>query len=412
MVGKMASLTDECLLLPHRVWKVKFVGESVDDCGGGYSESIAEMCDELVQTSAGSGAGASGSAGGPSGQMAGPCLLPLLIPTPNGRDESGTSRDCYLLNPSLRSPHHMQMFRFLGVLMGIAIRTGAPLSLNLAEPMWKQLSGQCLTAKDITEVDRDYMPGLMCIRDMDGDSKAFSAMDMSFSTPSAAGQEVLLSNRYRRVTAENRTEYVKLALNFRLHEFDQAVSAVREGLSRVVPVPLFSLFTGFELETMVCGSPDIPLHLLRSVATYKGVDPNSPLVSWFWAVMEEFGTAERSLFLRFVWGRTRLPRSIADFRGRDFVLQILDKYNPPDDFLPESYTCFFLLKMPRYSCKSVLREKLKYAIHFCKSIDTDEYARVNLPTGEGANSDSSEYMESVIESEPEHNPEFASLGSN
>ena len=62
-----------------------------------------------------------------------------------------------------------------------------------------------------------------------------------------------------------------------------------------------------------------------------------------------------SLFLRFVWGRTRLPRSIADFRGRDFVLQILDKYNPPDDFLPESYTCFFLLKMPRYSGKAVLR---------------------------------------------------------
>ena len=90
--------------------------------------------------------------------------------------------------------------------------------------------------------------------------------------------------------------------------------------------------------------------------------------------MEEFSTAERrwpnhkkkywrvemttihhSLFLRFVWGRTRLPRSIADFRGRDFVLQILDKYNPPDDFLPESYTCFFLLKMPRYSGKAVLR---------------------------------------------------------
>ena len=56
-----------------------------------------------------------------------------------------------------------------------------------------------------------------------------------------------------------------------------------------------------------------------------------------------------------MWGRTRLPRSIADFRGRDFVLQILDKYNPPDDFLPESYTCFFLLKMPRYSGKAVLR---------------------------------------------------------
>lgn len=89
----------------------------------------------------------------------------------------------------------------------------------------------------------------------------------------------------------------------------------------------------------------------------------------FWEVMEEFTNQERSLFLRFVWGRTRLPRNIADFRGRDFVLQgeskksprrqivqlffvsVLDKYNPADHFLPESYTCFFLLKMPRYSCK-------------------------------------------------------------
>jgi len=32
-----------------------------------------------------------------------------------------------------------------------------------------------------------------------------------------------------------------------------------------------------------------------------------------------------------------------------------------------------------YTCKSVLREKLSYAIHFCKSIDNDEYARVAAP---------------------------------
>ena len=72
----------------------------------------------------------------------------------------------------------------------------------------------------------------------------------------------------------------------------------------------------------VCGSPDIPLNLLKSVATYKGIDIGAPLVQWFWEVMEEFSNAERSLFLRFVWGRTRLPRTIADFRGRDFVLQV------------------------------------------------------------------------------------------
>lgn len=36
--------------------------------------------------------------------------------------------------------------------MGIAIRTGSPLSLNLAEPVWKQLAGMVLTPADITEV--------------------------------------------------------------------------------------------------------------------------------------------------------------------------------------------------------------------------------------------------------------------
>ncbi|XP_059922232.1 E3 ubiquitin-protein ligase HERC2 isoform X1 [Gadus macrocephalus] len=366
MCSKMSSFSPDSLLLPHRVWKVKFVGESVDDCGGGYSESIAEMCEELQNG-----------------------LTPLLIVTPNGRDESGANRDCFLLNPAAKSPLHMNMFRFLGVLLGIAIRTGSPLSLNLAEPVWKQLAGMNLTIADLSEVDKDFIPGLMYIRDNEATADEFEGMTLPFTVPNASGQDIQLSSKHAHITLENRAEYVRLAINYRLHEFDEQVSAVREGMARVVPVPLLSLFTGYELETMVCGSPDIPLHLLKSVATYKGVEPTSPLIHWFWEVMESFSTTERSLFLRFVWGRTRLPRTIADFRGRDFVVQVLDKYNPPDHFLPESYTCFFLLKLPRYSCRQVLEEKLKYAIHFCKSIDTDDYARIAL-SGEPAADDSSE----------------------
>lgn len=40
--------------------------------------------------------------------------LPLLIVTPNGRDDTGTNRDCFLLNPNAKTPHHLQMFKFLG----------------------------------------------------------------------------------------------------------------------------------------------------------------------------------------------------------------------------------------------------------------------------------------------------------
>lgn len=51
-------------------------------------------------------------------------------------------------------------------------------------------------------------------------------------------------------------------------------------MSRVVPVPLLSLFSAYELETMVCGSPDIPLTLLKSVATYKGPKMSTCAVSF------------------------------------------------------------------------------------------------------------------------------------
>lgn len=63
----------------------------MDDCGGGYSESVAEMCDELQNGS-----------------------LPLLIVTPNGRGESGANRDCFIFNPMAKSPVHVNMFKFLG----------------------------------------------------------------------------------------------------------------------------------------------------------------------------------------------------------------------------------------------------------------------------------------------------------
>lgn len=296
--SKWSILGSDDLRLPHRVWKVKFVGESVDDCGGGYSESIAEMCDELQNGS-----------------------LPLLIQTPNGRDDTGVNRDCFIFNPESTGPVHLNMFRLLGVLIGIAIRSGSPINLQLAPPVWKQISGQPLTMQDLSEIDTDYMQGLVFIRE---NPEAFVGID--FAAPSASGKDMKLHPSVTQVTMENYQDYFRLAIHMRLHEFDVQTQAVREGMSRVIPVPLLNLFTGIEIETLVCGSPEISIELLKSVTTYKGIEPTAPLARWFWEVMEAFNTTERSLFLRFVWGRTRLPRTTADFRGRDFVLQVGQLY--------------------------------------------------------------------------------------
>lgn len=60
---------------------------------------------------------------------------------------------------------------------------------------------------------------------------------------------------------------------------------------------------------------------------------------------------------------------------------------------------FLILSFILFRKQAVLMEKLKYAIHFCKSIDTDEYARIPIAMGDPSSPTASEDnsdIESVI----------------
>lgn len=59
----------------------------------------------------------------------------------------------FLLNPAALSKDHMVQFRFLGILMAVAIRTKKPLDLHLAPWVWKQLCSMPLGGPDLEEVD-------------------------------------------------------------------------------------------------------------------------------------------------------------------------------------------------------------------------------------------------------------------
>lgn len=44
MCAKMSSFSPDSLLLPHRVWKVKFVGESAHSQGGRVGVAVSRVC--------------------------------------------------------------------------------------------------------------------------------------------------------------------------------------------------------------------------------------------------------------------------------------------------------------------------------------------------------------------------------
>ncbi len=146
------------------------------------------------------------------------------------------------------------------------------------------------------------------------------------------------------------------------------VRAIRNGLDTIVPTQLLSLFTPQELELAICGRPDIDLVVLKKNTKYSGCNESTKEVSFFWEAMRSFSQEERSLFLRFVWGRARIPVT-SDWPTK-FTLRLLksDK-GLKDSYLPSAHTCFFSLDLPVYSSAQILREKLLKAITMCTSVE-------------------------------------------
>ena len=55
----------------------------------------------------------------------------------------------FVFNPDCTDMH---LFKFVGVLFGVGMRTKRPLNLHLALPMWKLIAGMSLTIDDLEEV--------------------------------------------------------------------------------------------------------------------------------------------------------------------------------------------------------------------------------------------------------------------
>lgn len=347
----MHPMNPRSLRRSDQLYSTILLGLHAQDAGGPYRESFAQYCIELQSPA-----------------------LPLLIRTPNGRQSSGQNREMWVLNPGSTSLTHMEMFAFLGKLMGIAVRTKEYLALDIAPFIWKLLVNDTPTLDDLEGIDYHQAKVLKEIGDNSITAELFASSydGIDFTCVSSDDREVELKPDGSKIplTFDNRFEFLSLMEQYRLHEFDQQAEAIRRGIATILPMKLLSLFTWDQLEMMVCGRSTIDISLLRSIAEYSSCSANDTHIRNFWQVLEEFSEEERAAFLKFTWGRSRLPLNAAAFSQR-FKLQSFGK-SPADNYLPVSHTCFFSLELPRYSSIDVMREKLRYAVMNCLAIDGDD----------------------------------------
>ncbi|TFY76514.1 hypothetical protein EWM64_g7498, partial [Hericium alpestre] len=169
------------------------------------------------------------------------------------------------------------------------------------------------------------------------------------------------------VTSDNVEEYI--------HEVVEAIvgsgaklqaQAFREGFSKVFPITDLQAFTIDEL-VMLFGNSDedwSPETLSEALKADHGFNVESRAIRSLIEVMTEYDAPSRREYLQFITGSPKLP--IGGFRGLNPPLTVVRKpHEPPltaDDYLPSVMTCVNYLKLPEYSSKEVLREKLGVAM--------------------------------------------------
>lgn len=265
------------------------------------------------------------------------------------------------------------MFEFLGKLMGIACRSSHYMDITISPMAWKLIVGEGVTLDDYVGVDATECKRLSKLReicsqeDYDKDAKFW---ELDFTCISLGGKEGVELHRHGRhdlVTFDNITQYCDELQTYRLNEMSIVAAAVRRGLLTQIPPLMVSLIKWKDLETMVCGNPNVDVDLLKSCTEYSGYSESDRNIEWFWEVMREFSQNDRKAYLRFTWGRNRLPLSKEGFKQK---MKISRSGNT--DALPMSHTCFFSLDLPNYSSKDIMKQRITYAIYNCIAIDGDE----------------------------------------
>ena len=102
--------------IDEKCYRVTFKGEGAIDAGGPFRESLTNIAEEFEKG-----------------------VVPLLIRSPNNRNEHGNNRDSFILDSTSTTPAHKFMFKYFGGFLAYAFLSKSPIPFNLAPWVWKQL---------------------------------------------------------------------------------------------------------------------------------------------------------------------------------------------------------------------------------------------------------------------------------
>jgi ubiquitin-protein ligase E3 B len=285
------------------------------------------------------------------------------------------------------------MFEFAGRLIGKAVYECQVVDAQFAPFFLRQLTGfksqNYSFLDDLATLDNDLYRNLNMIKYDD----AVADLELTFTHSEMhlgklVTHDLVPSGNFIKVTNENKIKYIHLLAHFKLYkQIKEQVMAFNNGFKSVIKQDWLNMFSIPEIQRLISGcSQDINFDdLKRNVQYLNGLHSSHRLIKWLWEILEnDFNREERALFLKFVTSSPKPPllgfsslnppfsirvveneeedSTVYDASIKSFFKTVMNLGGTDTSRLPTSSTCFNLLKLPNYSKKSSLKDKLRYAI--------------------------------------------------
>lgn len=264
------------------------------------------------------------------------------------------------------NPEHLLFFKFIGRIIGKAIYDNKLLDCHFSRAVYKQILGKSVSVKDMETLDLDYYKSLVWM--LENDITDIITETFSIDADDYGEQKVIdlkPNGRNIPVTEENKAEYVKLVVEYRLVEsIKDQLNAFLEGFHDIISKDAVAIFDEQELELLISGMPDIDLDDWMSNTEYRNYTAASPQIKWFWRAVKSFDAEEKAKLLQFATGTSKVPlNGFKELLGMHGVSKFsIHRDYGSKDRLPSSHTCFNQIDLPEYSSYEALRNALLKAI--------------------------------------------------
>ncbi|KAG6457296.1 hypothetical protein O3G_MSEX010217 [Manduca sexta] len=282
-------------------------------------------------------------------------------------------------------------FWFLGVFLAKVLQDGRLVDLPLSDAFLRIMCGEELSNEYLEEVDpiryrflqnvlsaAELYDNIMRDTSLDAEEQmkrvseikvegaTFEQLSLTMTyvsshhEPSVAIQPLCEGGENIEVNAQNARAYAEASARWVVRSgVRRQAAAFRRGFGRVFPARRLRAFCAAELRLLLCGERG-PVwtrdHLLQYTEPKLGYTRDSPGFLRLVDVLVEMSLRERKAFLQFTTGCSSLPPGgLANLHPR---LTVVRKVDAGDGSYPSVNTCVHYLKLPEYSCKEVLRERL------------------------------------------------------